>query len=250
MKLIAWSLAASLAVSSAAQAEPANIAAAVANDDRIDENEARDAERMPVEVLSWAGLEKGDRVLDLFGGNLYWGEIIAPAVGEEGHLTIWQPTQFFQPGAREAAGAFFGSQPNVSIVSTPFEGITLGEDAYDFILVNLNVHDFWWSSERFGIPEMDPDRIAVELADALAPGGRLLVIDHRGNAGEDVRAQVEATHRIDPDVVAALFGRAGLRLMETSDLLANPEDDRSVSVFDEKVRGNTDRFMHLYVKPE
>lgn len=243
-------LAGSLLLAGAAYAEPANVAAAVANAERIDDNEALDEARKPAEVLSWAGLEVGDRVLDLFGGNLYWAEIIAPAVGESGHHTIWQPTQFFQPGAREAAGAFLGSNSNVSIISSPFEAMTFGEEAYDFIIVNLNVHDFWWSSERFGIPVMDPDAMASELADALSPGGRLLVIDHRGDPTDDVRAQVEATHRIDPDDVAALFGRAGLRLADVSEMLANPEDDHSVSVFDERVRGDTDRFVHLYVKPE
>ena len=35
-----------------------------------------------------------------------------------------------------------------------------------------------------------------------------------------------------------------------SDVLRNPEDDHSVNVFDPSVRGNTDRFVLRFRKPE
>ena len=35
-------------------------------------------------MLKFLGLQKGMRVADPFGGNLYWAEITAPAVGPEG----------------------------------------------------------------------------------------------------------------------------------------------------------------------
>ena len=35
-------------------------------------------------------------VIDLFGANKYWAEIMAPAVGPKGHVLVWEPTQFRQ----------------------------------------------------------------------------------------------------------------------------------------------------------
>ena len=38
--------------------------------------------------------------------------------------------------------------------------------------------------------------------------------------------------------------KAGFVLEESSDLLRNPADDHTLLVFDEKIRGKTDRFMY------
>ena len=61
---------------------------------------------------------------------------------------------------------------------------------------------------------------------------------------------MEKVHRIDPAVVKADFLRAGFVLEGESDLLKNPADDHSVNVFDEKVRGKTDRFIFKFRKPQ
>ena len=58
-----------------------------------------------------------------------------------------------------------------------------------------------------------------------------------------------ALHRIDPAHIKALAEGAGFRLEAESDLLANPQDDRSKTVFDPSVRRKTDQFLLRYVKP-
>ncbi|MEE4277316.1 MAG: hypothetical protein V2I82_02495 [Halieaceae bacterium] len=40
----------------------------------------------------------------------------------------------------------------------------------------------------------------------------------------------------------------GFRLVDESDVLRNPEDDHSLMVFDETVRGKTDRFILVFEK--
>jgi len=42
--------------------------------------------------------------------------------------------------------------------------------------------------------------------------------------------------------------KRGFRLVKQSDLLVNGEDDHSLSVFDKKIRGKTDRFVMLFEK--
>ena len=46
---------------------------------------------------------------------------MAPVVGPKGHVTVWEPTQFYSDKAKAAFEAFKAEEPNVSIVSTPFE---------------------------------------------------------------------------------------------------------------------------------
>jgi predicted methyltransferase len=75
------------------------------------------------------------------------------------------------------------------------------------------------------------------------------VVDHVASAGGDTRAIVDKLHRIDPKVIEADFKRAGFVLAGTSDLLRNPEDDHSLLVFDQKIRGKTDRAIFKFKKP-
>jgi predicted methyltransferase len=76
------------------------------------------------------------------------------------------------------------------------------------------------------------------------------IIDHVALPGSDTRTVVEKLHRIDPAVVKADFERAGFVLEGTSELLKNPADDHSLNVFDDKIRGRTDRFIFKFRKPQ
>src|SRR5438094_9838833 len=85
-----------LAVSADAKPVPisTSIAAAIAAPDRRPDNVKLDEGRKPAQVLEFLGVRPGMNVLDLFGANGYWAEIMAPAIGS-GRDTIWQPTQFY-----------------------------------------------------------------------------------------------------------------------------------------------------------
>ena len=60
----------------------------------------------------------------------------------------------------------------------------------------------------------------------------------------------EETDAYKKAVVQADFEAAGFVLAGTSDMLANPDDDVSMSVFDPAIRGKTDRFVMRFVKPD
>ena len=96
---------------------------------------------------------------------------------------------------------------------------------------------------------MEPDAWLKVVYAAMKPGAVVGIIDHVAKPGGDTRAVVEKLHRIDPAVVKADFKRAGFVLEATSDLLRNPADDHSLSVFDPKIRGKTDRFIFKFRKP-
>jgi len=239
------------AVPAAAWAEPADVATSVAaTAARTEANVKLDASRKPAEMLAFLGLEKGMRVLDMFGANQYWAEIIAPAVGPDGFVMVWQPNQFLNDKRRATFGEFAARQKNVLLINSPFEAPAVGTGAYDFALMNLDYHDVYWESADRKIPRMEPDAWLKRLYDAMKPGGVVGIIDHAAAPGGDTRAVVEKLHRIDPAVVKADFQRAGFVLEAESDLLKNPADDHSLNVFDEKIRGQTDRFVLKFRKAQ
>ncbi|WP_310467968.1 methyltransferase [Sphingomonas sp.] len=246
---LAIGLALTAALPAAVHAAPADVATALAAPGRTPDNVKLDANRKPAEILAFMGLEQGMRVIDMFGGNRYWAEIIAPAVGPQGQVIVWNPTQFLNDKRKADFAEFAGRQGNTALIYTPFEAPALGTNAYDFMIMNLDYHDVYWQSEERKIPRMEPQAWLARLFAAMKPGAILAIIDHAAAPGGDTREVVEKLHRIDPAVVRADFERAGFVLEGESDLLRNPADDHSLLVFDEKIRGKTDRFAFKFRKP-
>ena len=104
-------------------------------------------------------------VIDMFGANRYWAEIIARAVGTYGSVIVWHPTQFMNDNRRAEFAEFAGRQRNVVLLSSPMEQPLLGADRYDFMIMNLDYHDVYWEDPERGILRMDP---AAWLRAALA----------------------------------------------------------------------------------
>ena len=235
----------------AAKAPPTpTVAAAVANTAaRTPDNVKLDESRKPAEILGYFGLRRGMQVLDMFGANKYWSEIMAPAVGPKGHVTVWQPTQFLTDKNRVPFEEFAARQKNVSLISSPFEAPNLPPMAFDFAIINLDYHDVYWTNADRKIVRMDPDAWLKTLYAAMKPGATVGIIDHVASPNTDTRATVEKLHRIDPEVIKADFKRAGFVLVGTSGLLRNAADDHSLLVFDPKIRGKTDRAILKFRKP-
>jgi predicted methyltransferase len=233
----------------AAAPQRSAIAAAVAASERSPDHVKLDAGRKPAQLLQFLGLKPGMRVLDLFGANAYWAEIEAPVVGPKGHVTVWQPTQFYREKTKASFGAFAAKHPNVDIVISPFEAPKLPANFADFVILNDNYHDTYWQNEKFGIPKMDPNAFLKAVYDSMKPGAVIGVIDHVANANDDTRATVEKYHRIDPNVVKADFKRAGFVLVGSSDMLRNRADPHNVEVHDASIAGKTDRFVFKFRKP-
>ena len=238
-----------LCAKTAAQA-PANVAAAVAaTADRTPDNVKLDESRKPAELLTFFGLRQGMQVLDMFGANKYWSEIIAPAIGPTGHVTVWQASQFLNADRQKAFDEFAAKHPNVSLISSPFEAPNLPKGKFDFAIINLDYHDVYWENPQRKVVKMDPDAWLKTFYAAMKPGATVGIVDHVANPNNDARATVDKLHRIDPEVLKADFKRTGFVLAGTSDMLRNPADDHSLLVFDPKIRGKTDRVVFKFKKP-
>jgi predicted methyltransferase len=246
MQLTAMALAITPNVAAAA---PADVAAAVAAPGRTPDNVKLDEGRKPAEVLNFFGLRKGSQVIDMFGANQYWAEIMAPVVGPRGKITVWQPTQFLNDDRRKTFAAFAKRQKNVSLISSPFEVPALGTNAYDFMIMNLDYHDVYLENPERKIVRMDPDQWLKSIYAAMKPGATVGIIDHVALPNDDTRATVLKLHRIDPEVLKADFERAGFELVGIRNFLRNPADDHTLLVFDPAIRGKTDRVVYRFRKP-
>lgn len=234
--------------------EPAaHILDAVNDSARPEADIVRDAGRHPAEMLTFAGVQPGWRVADLGAGSGYYTRILSTAVGSEGEVIAenmdWIVDRF--PAADTAITVLADERDNVTRIVTPISGILDGyENELDAAFMVLIYHDQAWMQEDIHEPTRD-DRLAMNrsIYNALRPGGVFLVVDHHAEASTGDSA-VDAYHRIEEAFVREEIEAAGFVLEATSDLLANPDDPRDISVFDETIRGQTDRFILLYRKPD
>jgi len=231
---------------SPAIAAPGDYAAAVAFSGRPATEVAKDAGRKPADILDFMQLRPGMKVIDVVTGTGYYAEIMARAVGAKGTVVAFQPKAFYDDGDKAALDGVAKREANFSL-TTDFRA-AMTPATYDFAMIHLNYHDFYWTSEKNHVPRVDPDVVLWALYKAMKPGGIVSVIDHVGPAG-DTRALVDKLHRIDPEVVKVDFKRAGFVLEAESNLLRMPSDDHSKPVFDPSVRGKTDRFVFRFRKP-
>ena len=229
-------------------AAPKDYAAAVAVKGRSADFVKLDAGRHPAEILDFMGLKRGMDVLDLLAGEGYYSQIMGRFVGPKGHILAFEPTQFSDEKSAAKWAALSKLQPNVAFMSVPWQQLDFAPNSFDFTLIHLNYHDFYWSSEKYRLPVTDPAKHLAMLYRATKPGGVVAVIDHVGKPG-DTRVIVDKLHRIDPEVIKADFARAGFTLEAESNLLRVPGDDLDKLVFDPAVRGKTDRVVYRFRKP-
>ena len=145
----------------ASAAAPTSVAAAVASNGRSADNVKLDESRKPAPVLEFLGLRPGMSALDLFGGNRYWAEIMAPAVGPEGPRD-WcgSRRQFLDADSKKAFAEFKAKQPQRRAgLDARSRRSRCRRTRTDFVMINLDYHDVYWESAKYGIPRMEPQTL-------------------------------------------------------------------------------------------
>jgi predicted methyltransferase len=249
MKTIFVSVLVSIAF--AAQVAQADVYAdALASPSRLEADAARDAGRKPDEVLAFFGIGPDMVVLDMFSGGGYYAEILSEVVGDDGRVVAHSNSAYLKfVGDEFKARHAEGRMPNVDVLMAENNELQLDANQFDAITMVLAFHDTYWINPEGGWPEIDRVALNAELFASLKPGGVLGIVDHYAAAGasSDTGSTV---HRIDRAIAVADFEAAGFVLESESDILRNPDDDYSKGVFSEGIRGNTDRFVLLFRKPE
>jgi len=235
------------ATTSAQNAVPPNILSAVANQDRPDEDRQRDADRKPAEVLTFVGVKNGENVVDFIPGTGYFSRILSGAVGPQGHVYGFFPSEianFIKRPLPPNGSTPYQEFKNVSVIAAPVNDFAAPQPL-DLVWISLNYHDL---HDPFFAPA-DLTKINRAVFAALKPGGRYVVIDHAAAAGSGLR-DTNTLHRIDEASVKSEVEAAGFRLEGESDLLHKARDPRTANVKDPMIRGKTDQFILKFRKPK
>ena len=237
----AAALLSSTACYAAAQAVPAEIAAAVADAGRPDAEKARDENRKPGETIAFAGVKPGMIVAELGPSQGYYTKLLAKAVGPKGKVyALVAPANAARPNGMDGINAVAKANPNVVVMVGEFAAINLPEKA-DLFWTTENYHDYH-NGPTANVPGLNK-----AVFNNLKPGGIFYVEDHSAAPGAGVEA-ANTVHRMDEAVAKKELADAGFKIDAEGTILKNPKDDRTKRMNE---AGNflTDRFMLRLKRP-
>jgi len=227
-----------------------DIARALANPARSAADRDRDVRDKPQAVLELGGFKKGMVIADVFGGGGYYSEILSRLVGTKGKVLLLNNAPYDNYAKKEIGPRFAdGRLPNVVYNVVPNEQLGLAENSLDGALIVMSYHDLFYADPDNGWPAIDSRQFMSQITAGLKPGGRLLIVDHSAKAGAGV-SDAQKLHRIEEQYALVELKSYGLDWVGSIPTLRNPDDDRSLGVFDPAIKGRTDRFVHVYEKPK
>ena len=188
---------------------------------------ARDAGSKPQQVMDFVGIDRGDRVADIFAGGGYYTYLLSERVGSTGMVYA----QGFSPGlAARADSGDLSDATNVTLVDS-LSALPTG--TLDAAIIIRGYHLYPDASQLIG-----------ELNRALKPGGTVGVEEVR--LGQDYGHDME-THRMGEKTVIEEFQKNGFDYVGSSDILYNPSDPHTD--FMEGQRHLADRMLLKFSKP-
>ena len=205
--------------------DDSHLTKAVHSDIRLEKDIARDVNRKPASIMAFAGVEKGQTIVDMIAGRGYYSELFSLAVGDTG--TVYT----HMSRADDARTAMFSNIKKLSDRNLADLKVKV-----DLVFTALNYHDTV-NSDKF-----DRQAVLANIKAHLNKDGLFVVIDHAAATGTG-KSMTNTLHRIDKDFVINEVVSAGFILDGESVDLESDKDDRTLKVFDPSVRGNTDRFV-------
>lgn len=188
---------------------------------------ARDAGSRPQAVMDFVGIERGDRVADIFAGGGYFTYLLSERVGPDGEVYA----QGYSPGlAARVERGDLADAGNVVLVDSLKN---LPERGLDHAIIIRGYHLF-----------EDPATLLDPLMRALEPGGTVGIVEVR--LGQPTGHDME-THRMGERTVIEQLTGAGFEYVGESEALYNPEDDHTT--FYEGRRHESDRMLLKFAKP-
>jgi predicted methyltransferase len=202
----------------------AALQAAIIGPQRSEANKARDKYRHPLETLTFFGIKPDMTVVEIWPGNGWYTEILAPFLKDHGKL-------YEAVGGGAGAKAFeeklkadravYG-EVIVAVLQPPAETEIAPAGAADMILTFRNVHDW--------LPHDNTEDYFKAFYRALNPGGILGITDHRADPSQPQDPNAKNGY-VRQDYMIQLAEQAGFKLMGTSEINANPKDQRNQPVW-------------------
>lgn len=199
----------------------------IAGSHRADAEKARDRYRHPLETLRWFGIKNNMTVVEIWPGGGWYTDILAPLLKDHGtyYAAGFDPeskTEYMRKAAQKfqekiAANAEQLGKTKVTVLAPPSKIDIAPEGSADMVLTFRNVHNWMAAGQA--------ETVFKAMYKALKPGGILGVVEHRGNPNvpQDPKA---ASGYVREDHVINLAKDAGFKLVDRSEINANPKDTK------------------------
>ncbi|HEY9133902.1 MAG TPA: methyltransferase [Dyella sp.] len=192
---------------------------------RSDANRARDVYRHPKQTLEFFGVRPDYTVVEITPGGGWYSEILAPLLMDNGHYVAALQKPAGGGEARQDSNGLhqkFAADPphygKATIVEFDPKAPSFGAPgSADVVLTFRNVHNWTMANTA---PAMFKGFFAV-----LRPGGVLGVVDHRAAPNASLDA-VKKSGYLPTAYVIKLATDAGFKLVESSEINANPKDTK------------------------
>jgi predicted methyltransferase len=189
----------------------------------------RDKYRHPRETLEFFGVKPDQTVVEVWPSRGWYTEILAPYLREHGQYYAAgfaisdKDTPQYQRDITADFAAKLAAQPDlyshvtVSELGKPDRWTACPPGTADVVLTFRNVHN--WLAGDF------EDEMFKAFHAALKPGGVLGVVEHRARPGTS-REQMKESGYVTEAYVIAAAEKAGFKLVEKSEINANPRDTK------------------------
>lgn len=198
---------------------------------RSQSNRDRDKYRHPAETLEFFGLRPNMTVVELWPGNGWYTEILAPFLAPKGQLIVTNfapnnseiPSVVFQQKLAVAFQQKLAANPEVfgkvkiAQIHPPKELTLAPDNSVDMVVTFRNIHN--WVNAGYA------EQVYTAAYKALKPGGILGVEEHRAKPGISVEDSIKTGYMSESGVIAAVE-KAGFTLVGRSEINANPKDTK------------------------
>jgi predicted methyltransferase len=236
------------AAETSTDAIPVSPAVAQAAADRFRATELKiDAVRRGAEIVQFTHARSGDVIVDFVPGGGYFTRLFSPLAGPSGQVYALWPKEYATQARNVDKMRAMAAQPhyaNVKVLVQPIAEMRAPVPV-DIVFTSMNYHDVPLEEMSF----TDPAILDRQVFAMLKPGGYYIVFDHVATPGSGLRDTGEL-HRIDPILVRRQVEAAGFVLDEESMAFRNPDDPHTGVSFEGPLRGNTDRFLFRFRKPD
>ncbi len=222
------------------------IAAALKMDYRSEAETKRDANRAPLEALTFIGLQDDMKVIEFFPAGGWYTKILGPVLAENGQLHLIDSNRTFERWGDLLENSAFKNVHKIPVEAS----YNRAEGRYNLGELNIDVNDadlFLNIREYHNFNAEDKARLNKATFDSLKSGGTYVIIDHtRRHMQPESRT---LGRREDPVQVILEVQAAGFVLEKSSGMFFKENDGLNLEVGDKSVTGQTDRFFLVFKKP-